>query len=140
MKSILSVMGIILLLVGIGSAEQYLLVDYSGENTSQISFAKPDIDKTFLLMKIIIDNHGYDDIYTNPNYFHVRANNVTYNYDASSHYLADIGLPILDMNAHLRDGGMILGYLVFQIPTNVSRYELIYDDYTNKSIRYNYPS
>ena len=140
MKSILLVMEIVLLLAGIGSAEKYLQVDYSGENTSQISFAKPDIDKTFLLMKIIIDNHGYDDIYTNPNYFHVRANNVTYNYDASSHYLADIGLPILDMNAHLRDGGMVLGYLVFQIPANVSKYQLIYDDYTNKSIRYNYPS
>ena len=140
MKSILLVMEIVLLLVGIGSAEKYLQVDYSGENTSQISFAKPDIGKTFLLMKIIIDNHGYDDIYTNPNYFHVRANNATYNYDASSHYLDDIGLPILDMNAHLRDGGMVLGYLVFQIPANISRYELIYDDYTNKSIRYNYPS
>ena len=140
MKPILLVMGVVLLLVGIASAEQYVQVDYSGQNTSQISYAKPDIGKAFLLVKITTANHGYDDIYTNPNYFYVRVNNVTYSYDASSHYLKDIGLPILDVNAHLRDGGMILGYLVFQIPADTDKYELIYDDHRDKNVRYNHIS
>jgi hypothetical protein len=140
MKTVLLVMGVVLLLVGIASAEKYVQVDYSGQNSDQISHAKPDIGKTFLLMKIIIANHGYEDIYTNPNYFSVMVDNVTYNYDASSHYLKDIGMPILDVNSHLRDGGMISGFLVFQIPVNASRYELIYDDYRGKNIRYNFLS
>ena len=137
MKTVLLVMGVVLLLVGIESAEKYVQVDYSGQNSNQISHAKPDFGKTFLLMKVIIANHGYVDVYTNPNYFFVMADNVTYNYDASSHYLKDIGMPILDVNSHLRDGGMISGFLVFQIPVNASRYELKYDDYRGKNIRYN---
>ena len=140
MKTVLLVMGVVLLLVGIASAEQYVQVDYSGQNSDQISHTKPDIGKTFLLMKIIIANHGYDDVYTNPNYFYVRVNNVTCSYDASSHYLDDIGLPILDVNAHLRNGGMVLGFLVFQIPANTSIYELIYNDHMDKNVRYSHLS
>jgi hypothetical protein len=137
MKPVLLVMGLVLLLVGMASAEQYVQVDYSGQNIDHISYSKPDTSKTFLLMKIIVTNSGYDFVYTNPNYFFVRVNNVTYSYDASSHYLTDIGLPILDVNARLRDGGMCAGFLVFQVPVNTSRYELIYNDYRGKNVKYN---
>jgi hypothetical protein len=140
MKPALLVMGAILLIVGVASAEPHIQVDYSGQITSQVSHARPNIDKTFLLMKIMIANHDYDDVYINPNFFSVRADNATYSYDASSHYLDDIGLPILDMNAHLQDERMALGFLVFEIPANTSKYELIYDDYTGKNVSYSHIS
>ena len=122
------------------SAEQYVQVDSSGQAINQINpYSTPDVGKIYLLVHITISNHGYDDVYTNPNNFQVEVNKVRYGYDSSSYSLQDIGKPILDTNAHLSDGGQISGYLVFQIPADASRYDLVYDPgYPPMTVRYNY--
>lgn len=131
---------VVLMLVSIVSAEQYVQVDCSGQIIDQISpYSTPAVGKILLLMQITIANHGYDDVYTNPNNFQVEVNKVKYSYDSASFLLADIGKPILDANAHLGDGGEISGYLVFQIPAGTTDYKLIYDPgYPPMKVRYNY--
>ena len=131
---------VVLMLVSMVSAEKYVQVNCSGQAIDQISqYSTPAIGKTYLLMNITIANHGYNDVYTNPNHFQVEVNKVKYGYDSASYNLARIGIPILDTNAHLADGGQISGYLVFQIPADTTEYELIYDPgYPPMTVRYNY--
>lgn len=141
MKSILLAIGLVLLLFsGVASAEQYVQVDSSGQAINQISaYSTPDVGKIYLLVHITISNHGYDDVYTNPNNFQVEVNKVKYGYDSVSYLLGDIGKPMLDANAHLGDGGQISGYLVFQIPADAPRYYLIYNPgYPPMKVKYNY--
>jgi hypothetical protein len=130
---------VVLMLVSIVSAEQYVQVDSSGQAINQISaYSTPDVGKIYLLVHITISNHGYDDVYTNPNNFQVEINKVKYGYDSASYSLSDIGKPKLD-TAHLSDGGQISGYLVFQIPADAPRYDLIYDPgYPPMKVKYNY--
>lgn len=114
-------------LTGAVSAEQYVQVDWIGQAIDQISpYITHDVGKIYLVVGITIANHGYDDVSTYPNYFSVEVNNVKYSYDSSSFSLKDIGKPVL-ANAHLGDGGQISGYLVFQIPADTTRFNLIYD-------------
>jgi len=140
MKPILLIIGIVLLVVGMASATQYVELNYHAEQqTNHISVMTPDVGKTFLLVNIAITNYGYEDVFTNPNYFYVEVNNVRYGYDSASFLLKDLSMPILDTNAHLADGGQISGYLVFQVPADAKRLTLIYDDgsYPAKEVRYN---
>lgn len=110
-------------------------VNYSGQTIDKISYTTPDIGKTFLLVDITIANHGYDDVSTNPGNFYIEINNVKYGYDSSSYSLKEIGKHTLEM-ADLADGGQISGYLVFQIPANENKYQLIYDNYEGYDVRY----
>jgi hypothetical protein len=140
---------VVLMLVSMVSAEQYVQVDSSGQAIDQIiisSYSTPEFGKIYLLVDITISNHGYDNVYTNPGCFQVEINKVKYGYDAAS-YLNEIGgaydiggasKPMLD-TVDLGDGGQISGYLVFQIPRDAPRYNLIYDPgYPPMKVRYNY--
>ncbi len=130
---------VLLLFAGAASAEQYVQVDSSGQAIDQI-YHPPDIGKIYLLVYITISNHGYDNVYTNPICFQVEVNKVKYGYDGASHMLSYIGKPMLD-TVDLGDGGQISGYLVFQIPVDTTRYELIYNPIypsENEKVRYNY--
>ena len=144
MKTITRVTLILLLVallpVSMASAEQYVQVDSSGQAINHISpYSTPNVGKIYLLVHITIANHGYDDVYTNPNNFRVEVNKVKYGYDSASFSLDQIGKPILDANAHLSDGGQISGYLVFQIPADTKRFEIIYHPgYPPMKVRYNY--
>jgi hypothetical protein len=125
------------LVLPIGGA--YVQIDSSGQAIDQISpYTSPAIGKIYLLVHITITNHGYADVYTNPNFFQVEVNHVKYGYDGASYNLDQIGKPILDTNAHLGDGGQISGYLVFQIPADTTNWTLIFDEgYPPKVVRSN---
>jgi hypothetical protein len=128
---------VVLMLVSMTSAEQYVQVDSSGQTIDKISYATPNIGKTFLLVDITISNHGYDNVNTNPSYFQVEVNKVKYSYESVSYSLGDIGKPILD-SVGLGDGGQISGYLVFQIPADTTNWTLIFDEgYPPKVVRSN---
>ncbi len=118
------------------SAEKYVKVNYSGQTIDKMYDNTPDIGKTFLLVDITITNHGYDEVSTDPLFFYIEINNVKYSLDyASSYSLKGMGKPTLE-NADLADGGQISGYLVFQIPANENKYQLIYDNYERYDVRY----
>lgn len=134
-------LGVIPLLLGIVSAEQYVQVDYSGEIAESIPFYEPDIGMTFLLVDITIANRGYDEISTSAICFDIIANGAKYDYmyGGSRFSLEELDLPRLE-DVDLLDGGQRSGYLVFQIPEGFEDWKLTYDDYNSikdRDVRYN---
>jgi len=134
MKSVLSIIGIVLLLISMANAEQYVQVDYSGQSIAGIV---DEVSKTLLLVYINITNNGYDSVSTNPYNFQVEINKVKYNFDWVSYSLDDVGLPKLD-SVDLGDGGQTSGYLAFTIPANAKEFALIFDpDSSLMNVKYN---
>jgi hypothetical protein len=126
MKLILLIMGAVLLIAGMASAEQYVQIGYSGQIINQISSQTPDLGRAFLLVDFTIANSGYDNVSINPGNFKVEINNVEYGYDRSSDLLYKIGKPALG-TVELGDGERISGYLVFQIPEGSKRFSVVFD-------------
>jgi hypothetical protein len=101
---------------------QYILLNESGTLSSYIGkYTEAPAGKTFLVIKMTIENHGYKTFDINPNYFAVVANKVAYPYDTST-FSTDAPLT----TATLLDGGKIAGYLVFKIPKDENRYVFRY--------------
>jgi len=111
---------------------QNIAISYSGTIKNEIDYtmgdypytAQPNSGKTFLVVNMAIKNNGYDKFNTNPYYFHVAVNNIQYDYDSNTYYLADK----LD-SVDVLNGGTLTGSLVFQIPTSVASapFNLTYD-------------
>jgi hypothetical protein len=126
MKLILLIIVAVLLIAGMASAEQHVLIGYSGQIINQISSQTPDIGKAFLLVELTIANSGYDNVSINSDNFKVEINDVMYSYDRSSDLLYKIGKPALG-TVELDDGERISGYLVFQIPEGSKRFSVVFD-------------
>lgn len=101
---------------------QYILLNRSATLTHYIGeYSEPDAGKVFLLIKMSIENHGYNSFAVNPNYFGVIIDKVAYPYDKATYSTKS---PITSLT--LLDGGRTDGYLVFQIPSDKSSYTLGY--------------
>ncbi len=101
---------------------KYVLLNRSAELTDYIGrYTEASSGKTFLLIELTLENHGYDTLEINPNYFGVVIDKVLYPYDKAT-YSTDNPLA----SVTLLDGGMISGYLVYQIPEGKTQYTFAY--------------
>lgn len=101
---------------------QYILLNRSATLTNYIGeYSEADAGKTFLLINMTIENHGYKTFNINPNYFGVAINKVAYPYDKATYSTKS---PLTSLT--LLDGGKTTGHLVFQIPEDETRYVLGY--------------
>jgi hypothetical protein len=90
-----------------------------------------DSGKYFLIVNMTIKNNGYDNFGTYPYFFHLIADNITYDYYFN----------LLEMenweNVDIRNGGTFEGTLVFQLPESVSSFTLDYDAFQDYNIFWN---
>lgn len=101
---------------------KYVLLNRSAELTDYVGrYTEAMSGKTFLVIEMTLENHGYDTLEINPNYFGVVIDKVVYPYDKAT-FSTDSPLTSLT----LLDGGATSGYLVFQIPEGKTKYELFY--------------
>jgi len=101
---------------------QYILLNRSAELMDYIGdYTKAASGKTFLVIEMTLENHGYKTFSINPNYFTVVIDSVAYPYDSAT-FLTPSPLT----SVALLDGGKASGYLVFQIPDGKTEYSLVY--------------
>jgi hypothetical protein len=101
---------------------QYLLINHSAELKDYIGrYTESLPGKTFLVIDMMLENHGYSTIDINPNYFAIVIDKVVYPYDKAT-YSTESPLT----SSALLNGGKISGYLVFQIPSDKAQYTLVY--------------
>ncbi len=109
-----------------------IVIKYSAKKVDSIGgYSEPKPGNIFLIVTMTIDNHGYDEINTNPNYFSVIANNIKYDYTSSTYSLEDK----LD-TADILDGGSMRGSMAFEVPSNIEEFKLQYKAYTNYNVIY----
>ena len=115
---------------------EYILINRSVLLDSSIGrYAKPDPGKVFLLLNIVIENHGYSEFAVNPWYFSIIIDGVEYPHDSATYAVDERGLAPLD-SVNLRNGGSTSGCLVFQIPKGKEE-SLYYIEYSGPG-RYNF--
>jgi len=101
---------------------QYILLNRSAELMHYIGdYTKSASGKTFLVIEMTLENHGYKTFSINPNYFAVVIDSVAYPYDSATFLTPS---PLTSVS--LLDGGKASGYLVFQIPQDKTEYSLVY--------------
>ncbi len=110
-----------------------VVIEYSAKKADSIgSYSNPKPGSIFLIVTMTIENHGYDEINTNPNYFSVIANSIKYDYTSSTFSLDDK----LD-TVNILDGGILKGSIAFEVPTNIDEFKLQYKSYKNYNVIYN---
>jgi len=101
---------------------KYVLLNRSAELTNYVGqYTEALGGKTFLVIDLTIENHRYETLDINPNYFGVVIDKVVYPYDKATFSTES---PLT--SSTLLDGGKTSGYLVFQIPEGNTQYTLIY--------------
>lgn len=111
---------------------KYVLLNHSGELTDYIGrYTEANSGKTFLVIEMELENRGYNTVDINPNYFAVVIDKVAYPYDKATYSTESP----LDTVA-LLDGGKTSGYLVFQIPEDKTRYNLVFAGQNEEDVVY----
>ncbi|HPJ83743.1 MAG TPA: DUF4352 domain-containing protein [Methanothrix sp.] len=115
---------------------EYILINRSASLYSSIGrYTKPDPGKVFLLLNMVIENHGYSEFAVNPWYFSIIIDGVEYPHDSATYAVDERGLAPLD-SVNVRNGGSTSGCLVFQIPKGKEE-SLYYIEYSGPG-RYNF--
>lgn len=135
-KLIISLALIIVLLCICASANslpsKYVLLNNSGELTDYIGrYTEANSGKTFLVIEMELENHGYSTVNINPNYFAVVIDKVVYPYDKAT-YSTESPLGTVA----LLDGGKTSGYLVFQIPEDKTKYTFVFAGQNEEEVVY----
>ena len=115
--------------------EKKIIVEYSSYTTDIIGDGEFFADEaksgsTFLILDMTISNNGYDEFSTNSFYWKVLVNNIEYGTAFVIHLEDELRL------VTLRDGGKISGNLAFEVPEDVTDFEMIYDAFRNYNIEY----
>jgi hypothetical protein len=111
---------------------QYVLINKSAELTDYIGqYTESFSGKTFLVVDMTIENHGYDSVEINPNYFGVVIDKVAYPYDKATFSTES---PLTSLA--LLDGGKTSGKLVFQIPEDKTEYVLVFAGQREEKVIY----
>ncbi len=117
------------------SLEEYVYIKYTGYRIDEINeYNKAGTGRTYFVIKLEIENHGYQRFPVSSSYFELQVKKVIYNDDIATVTFSDYLRTI-----ELADGGKINGRIAYQIPTNdlISEggmYSLIYRsfmDYPN---------
>ncbi len=118
----------VLLLVGICAAQSpYIgICELQGDITSKVGYSVPPPEKAYLLIPVIVENHGYKEFSLDPYKFKVAIDKVKYGSAYLKYSIADAGLTPLD-KVTLQDGGKVFGYIGFEIPVRKTSYLLSYD-------------
>lgn len=110
-----------------------VVIKYSVKKADSIgSYSDLKPGNVFLIVTMTIENHGYDTINTNPNYFSVITNNIKYDYTSSTYSLEDK----LD-TADILNGGSMKGSMAFEVPADTNEFKLQYKSYTDYNVIYN---
>ncbi len=84
--------------------------------------------KVFLLFGLGIENHGYKSFRVGPEYFNLIANNVKYDgYTIGLNHLYTVDV---------LDGGVTVGTIGFEVPSDIRRYEFYYNGDKGYNIEY----
>ncbi|MHC1688014.1 MAG: DUF4352 domain-containing protein [Methanothrix sp.] len=94
----------------------------------KMGYSEADPGKQYILVKINVENHGYNEFKLNPYLLKMTVNKITYDRNYLS-AMAENGYPPLE-DVTLEDGGMISGYVAFTVPSGVTEYALKYDQYS----------
>ena len=92
-----------------------------------IDYQTPLPGKTYLVLPIQIENMGYDSLDYNSLYCKVTVDNVQYSNSFLGIWLAQAGYPSIDDMVTLKDGGIISGYMGFEVPKGTSDYEFVFE-------------
>lgn len=132
----------LLVIGGNVSAESYINIYEDSTTYAKIGSSTPAPGKIYMVSDITIENHGYDEVETNPFRFKVTIDNVEYEPSSATYfYLEDIGKAALD-SVTLRDGGKISGSLIYEIPKwppGSHSYGFRYDTYNWEDFDVRYP-
>jgi len=88
--------------------------------------AEPDAGKVFLQIDMVIKNNGYKKFNTNPFYFNLILNSISYDYSSNTYNL-DNKLDSVD----ILNGGTLIGALLFEVPGSATSapISMSYDGY-----------
>jgi hypothetical protein len=120
----------------IPEGSEKITITYSSRTANSITKESGDVVQAgsgnhFLILNVTIENYGYDSFSTYPLFFHVIADDVTYNYYFSVAEIQNwetIGL---------LSRKTFQGELVFLLPDSASTFTLDYDAYIDYNIIWN---
>lgn len=116
------------MLVG-GAQEKYVQLDTDpGTILHKIGYSEADPGKEYMLVKISVENHGYEEFDLDPSCFKMTVNKIIYDREYMSS-LAEEGYPPLE-DVALADGGELSGYIVFSVPDGTKSYSLKYKQWS----------
>lgn len=116
---------------------KYILINHSGTLMSYIGdYNKAGIGNDFLVVDMVIENHGYESFSVAPIYFSVVIDGVEYPYELMATVsLNDVHKSPLN-TLKILDGGKVEGSLAFKIPQDKTSYILKYIGYGSYDIIY----
>ena len=125
--------------LALGSDGSYIQIkkmnNCQGTEYSEIGSAKPSDGNIFLVVGLIIENHGYDSFSLDPSSFSIVVNNFGYRNSPATYYLDKVGKKILP-SGNLNNGGSIDGYVAFEIPSGSQDYNVTYTGWEDIKPRY----
>jgi Domain of unknown function (DUF4352) len=115
--------------LALGSDNPYILIkkmdNCQGTEFSEIGSSRPADGNVFLVVGLLIENHGYDSISIEPSSFSAFVNGFGYRNSPATYYLDKVGKKILP-SGNLNNGASIDGYVAFEIPTGSKDYNVTY--------------
>ncbi len=122
------------------SLDKYIYVKHTGYNIDEIGYNAAGTDKIYFVIKLEIENHGYNNVEVGDLNFKLKVNNVIYTSDTATVSFSDYLSRV-----ELADGGKVKGRIAFQIPKDdlifARNYTLIYQSFIgvmNPNIKWEY--
>ncbi len=104
------------------SSAQCILLNESGRLSNHVgNYTNASQGKTFLIINMSLENHGYKAFDVNSSDFAAIIDNISHHYDNAT-FTTKFPLN----SSTLFDGGKTAGYLVYQIPKDNTRYAIKY--------------
>jgi hypothetical protein len=104
------------------SSAQYILLNESGRLSNHVgNYTNASQGKTFLIINMSLENHGYRAFDVNISDFTAVIDNILYHYDNATFFTKS---PL--NSSTLFDSGKTAGHLVYQIPKNNTIYAIRY--------------
>ena len=134
---------VLLSIIGISMAAEsaYIAISEKGNTTDSIGSLKHAAGGLhYLVVDMVIENHGYPEFNVNPNYFLVTAKNIDekYRIDSATFYLGSLDKDPLP-TVKLADGENINGSLVFLTRLRTNEYDVAYSGPGDYTIYWNAP-
>ena len=99
----------------------YVLIKYSARTANSISFWTAASGNTFLIVTVMIENHGYEKVYVSSSLFYVIVGNQQFT-SATATYALSGYLPSTDVF----DGLTLTGSIAYEVPADYRTFSLLY--------------
>lgn len=113
---------------GVAQDEYVQLDTEPGTILHKIGYSEADPGKEYMLVKIDVENHGYDEFDLDPSCFKMIVDKIIYDREYMSS-MAEEGYPPLE-EVTLADGGELSGYIVFEVPDGTTSYGMRYKQWS----------